>query len=170
MLNNHHILPHLHHHCLELLGIWGKFLQGHLAPARGTFQQCDYCHLVKVFINLKIDCSVTIVVGDKIKEIADWLCHYYHLVKVLQDRHQLALLWDHHLGKVLKNWQIDCQPSQLFDREIYNGSSSMENCFQHFFAHDCRFILTFLNIQWMLGMLMVLGCHPVNIDGGYWWF
>ena len=46
----------------------------------------------------------------------------------------------------------------------------MENRFQHFFARNYQFIMTFSIVQWILGMLVVLGGHPENIGGGYWSF
>ena len=46
----------------------------------------------------------------------------------------------------------------------------MEKRFQHFFAQNNQFIMTFWIVQLMLGMLVVLGGHPENIGGGYWSF
>ena len=46
----------------------------------------------------------------------------------------------------------------------------MEKLFQHFFAQNNQFIMTFGIVQWMLGMLVVLSGHPENIGGGYWSF
>ena len=46
----------------------------------------------------------------------------------------------------------------------------MEKRIQHFFAQNSQFIMTFWIVQWMLGMLVVLGGHPENIGSGYWSF
>ena len=54
--------------------------------------------------------------------------------------------------------------TQLFDREIYDGSSDgMENSFQ-----NSQFSMTFFNGQLILSMLGVHGYHPVDIGGGHW--